>query len=281
MAKNAILARLEAIGGVGLSSLSQIYREIFVDGKCLETLQLVPRADAPVIVMLHQGLGSLAAWKDFPEQLAIASGCRVLVYSRYGHGKSERLREKRSVDYMHHEAKVVLPQLLRQFQIEQPILLGHSDGGSIALIFAGSQAAGGAGGEQVRALILEAPHVFVEELSVQSIANTRVLYDSTDLPEKLGRYHDYPGETFRGWNDIWLDPEFRRWNIEEYLARITCPVLVIQGKDDEHGTLAQVQAIQQQIPGTQTLILSDCGHSPHRDHPEVTLEAIAGFIARL
>lgn len=255
-----------------MAGLPQNYREVIVDGKRLETLLFSPAAGAPTIVMLHEGLGSIAMWKDFPERLALATGCRVLAYSRYGHGKSERLAEKRGVDFMHYEAKVVLPDLLRQFKIEQPILLGHSDGASIALISAGSWP------RQIRALILEAPHVFVEDSGLQSIRNIRALYESTDLPQKLGRYHDHVEEVFRGWNDIWLDPQFRNWNIEEYLAAITCPVLVIQGEDDEYGTLAQAESIQRHLPATQTLILPRCGHSPHRDLPSATLAAITKFL---
>jgi pimeloyl-ACP methyl ester carboxylesterase len=258
-----------------LANRLQNYREVFVDGKRLETLLLSPAVDTPTIVMMHEGLGSIAMWKDFPEQLAQATGCRVLIYSRYGHGKSERLGEKRTVDFMHHEAQVVLPELLRQFEINQPILLGHSDGASIALIYAGTHP------QQVRALVLEAPHVFVEDSGLRSIANIRTLFESTDLPQKLGRYHDHVEAVFRGWNDIWLDPEFRRWNIEQYLDAITCPVLVIQGENDEYGTQAQVESIRRNIPGTQALILPRCGHSPHRDHPTQTVEAIANFVSTL
>ena len=256
-------------------NLVQNYRDVLVDGRRLETLLLSPAAKAPVIVMLHEGLGSIAMWKDFPEQLAHATGCGVLVYSRYGHGKSERLTEKRSVDFMHREAKVVLPELLRQFVIQRPILLGHSDGGSIALIYAGTWP------ERVRGLVLEAPHVFVEDVSIQSITAIRKLYESSDLPLRLARYHDHVDEAFCGWNDIWLDPQFRNWNIEKYLAAITCPTLVIQGENDEHGTLAQVAAIQRRVPATQSLILLLCGHSPHRDQPSLTLDAISKFIAAL
>jgi len=258
-----------------LANVLQNYREILIDGKRLETLLLSPAANAPTIVMLHEGLGSIAMWKDFPEQLAQATGFGVLVYSRYGHGKSERLAEKRSVDFMHHEAKVVLPELLRQFEIQQPILLGHSDGASITIIYAGTRP------QQVRALILEAPHVFVEDVSIQSIANMRTQFESTDLPQKLARFHNHVEETFRGWNDIWLDPDFRQWNIEEYLAPITCPVLVIQGQNDEYGTLAQVQAIQRLIPATQMRILPRCGHSPHRDHQALTIQTIAKCVSAL
>lgn len=246
-----------------------------VNGKRLEALLYQPVGANTTVVMLHEGLGSVAMWKDFPERVAEATGCRVLVYSRYGHGKSERLAEKRPFDFMHHEAKVVLPELLRQFEIERPILLGHSDGASIALIYAGTWPA------QVRALILEAPHVFVEDFGIRSIAAIRKLYEASDLPQRLARYHDHADETFRGWNDIWLDPQFRYWNIEEYLAEISCPTLVIQGEDDEYGTLAQVEAIQRPMPATQSLILPRCGHSPHRDQPSLTLDAISKFVATL
>jgi pimeloyl-ACP methyl ester carboxylesterase len=176
---------------------------------------------------------------------------------------------------MHHEAKVVLPELLRHFSIERPILLGHSDGGSIALIYAGTWP------DRVRGLILEAPHVFVEEMGLRSIDAIRTLYDSSDLPQRLGRYHDHVDDTFRGWTDIWLDPKFRAWNIESYLDAIRCPTLVIQGEEDEYGTLAQVAAIERRVSGTQSLILPRCGHSPHRDQPESTLDAISRFAAAL
>jgi pimeloyl-ACP methyl ester carboxylesterase len=248
---------------------------VHVPAKRLE-IALYPPADADVtIVMLHEGLGSTAMWKDFPGRVAKATGCGVLVYSRYGHGKSERLAEKRSVDYMHHEAKVVLPEILAQNKIQNPILFGHSDGASIALIHAGTWP------ERVRGLILEAPHVFVEEFGLRSTVAIRKLYESGDLRKKLSRYHDHADEMFRGWNDIWLDPQFHDWNIEEYLRTITCPTLVIQGENDEYGTLAHVEAIQRRVPGTQTLILARCGHSPHRDQPDVALDAIRKFVATL
>jgi pimeloyl-ACP methyl ester carboxylesterase len=225
--------------------------------------------------MLHEGLGSVAMWKNFPEQVAKATGCGVLAYSRYGHGKSGRLAEQRSVDFMHHEAKVVLPELLAQNGIQRPILLGHSDGASIALIYAGIWP------ERVRGLVLEAPHIFVEEYGLRSIAAIRKLYESGDLPKKLSRYHDHVDEMFRGWNDIWLDPRFRDWNIEEYIGAITCPTLVIQGENDEYGTLAQVEAIRRRVTGAQTVILPRCGHSPHRDQPELAIDAIRRFVAAL
>ena len=254
-----------------------VHEEIIIDGKRLETLRYLRLApqEQSTIVLLHEGLGSISMWRDFPEQLARVTGFAVLVYSRYGHGKSERLAEKRTPDFMHHEASVVLPQLLAHFKVERPILLGHSDGGSIALIYAGTSP------KKPRALILEAPHVFVEDLSLRSIQAIRTLYETTDLRAKLAKHHDHVDETFYGWNDIWLDAEFRDWNIEEYLARISCSALVIQGEQDEYGTLAQVAAIENQLPQTERLILPRCGHSPHRDAPEKTLEAVSRFVAAL
>jgi pimeloyl-ACP methyl ester carboxylesterase len=253
------------------------FKFLTIDGKRLETVRYPPArtgTDA-TIVMLHEGLGSVAMWKDFPERVAEATGCGVLVYSRYGHGKSERLAEKRTVDFMHHEAKVVLPELLGQLEIQRPILFGHSDGGSIALIYAGTKP------EQVRGLILEAPHVFVEEFGLRSTVAIRKVYESSDLREKLSRYHQHVDEMFRGWNDIWLDPQFRAWNIEKYLDAISCPALVIQGENDEYGTVAHVEAIQRGVAGAQALILPRCGHSPHRDQPELTLDAVSKFVAAL
>lgn len=248
---------------------------VTVDGKRLETLRYPPSGRETTIVMLHEGLGSVSMWKDFPGRIAEATGSGVLVYSRYGHGRSERLTDKRGVDFMHHEAQVVLPELLERCEIQRPILLGHSDGGSICILYAATVA------QKPRALVLEAPHVFVEDLSVSSIAQIRAVYQTTDLPKKLARHHDHVDETFLGWNDIWLDPQFRSWNIEEYLDDIACPILVIQGERDEYGTLAQVEAIKSRVAGTEALVLQKCGHSPHRDQPEKTLEAITKFVQRV
>jgi pimeloyl-ACP methyl ester carboxylesterase len=250
--------------------------QVVVDGRRLETLWIpAEHQTAPTVVMLHEGLGSIAHWRDFPARLAARTGCGVLAYSRYGYGNSDRLAEKRPVDYMHHEAEVVLPSLLAQTAIQQPVLLGHSDGASIALVFAGRYPTA------LRALILEAPHVFVEELSVTSIAEARAAYLNTDLPGKLARYHAHADDTFWGWNDIWLDPRFRSWNIEEYLAAIRCPVLLIQGEDDQYGTTRQLEAIKARVPSAEVLLLPHCGHAPHRDQPEATLERMANFIASL
>jgi len=251
--------------------------EVIVDRRRLETLVFDGDVARPTIVMLHEGLGSVSLWRDFPARIAKATRCGVLVYSRYGHGASDRLAGARRVNFMHHEAEVVLPELLGKLNIERPILLGHSDGGSIALIYAAMTGPG------PRSLILEAPHVFVEELTVRSIAKIRDLYASSDLRSKLGRHHAHVDEVFRGWNGIWLKPEFRKWNIEDRLAKVRCPVLVIQGVDDEYGTMEQVAAIRRGVTQApvETLLLPECGHSPHRDRPKETVEAIEGFLADL
>ncbi len=233
-------------------------------------------ADAPVLVFLHEGLGSVALWKDFPESASHATGCPTIVYSRYGYGKSDRLAGARGVDYMHREALEVLPQLLDSLSIRNPILIGHSDGASIALIHAGT------GSRPVRGLVLLAPHVFVEDITVKNIAEAKVAFENTDLPAKLARYHDHAESTFRGWNDIWLHPDFRRWNIEEYLPGVVCPVLLIQGEDDQYGTAAQVSAIAEQVNGpVEKLMLPNCAHSPHVDQKQACVERIAQFVARL
>jgi pimeloyl-ACP methyl ester carboxylesterase len=256
--------------------MSGVLAEVTVDGKRLETLTFSSRtAERPTIVMLHEGLGSVALWKDFPQRIAERTGCAVVVYSRYGYGGSDQLEGNRPVEYLHHEAEVVLPSLLNEVGIEHPVLLGHSDGASIALLYAGKYP------DSPRALILEAPHVFVEDLALEGIAKTRTLYQTTDLPSRLARYHRHADTTFWGWNDIWLDPRFRAWNIESYLDPIKCPVLLVQGRDDEYGTIRQLEAIQKRIPSAQLLLLANCGHSPHRDQPEATLESIAQFIAPL
>lgn len=228
----------------------------------------------PPIVMLHEGLGSVALWKDFPRSVAERTGHEVIAYSRYGYGRSDALHGRREVDYMHHEGERVLPALLDALELSRPILLGHSDGASIALIFAGTYPGA------ATALILEAPHVFVEDLTVASIAGAKVAFETTDLEAKLARYHADPGGTFRGWNDIWLDPRFRSWNIERYLDAIEVPVLLVQGRDDEYGTLAQVEAIAART-GARIALLERCGHSPHRDQGEATLEAITSFVSSL
>lgn len=227
----------------------------------------------PVLVFLHEGLGSIGQWRDFPAAAAQATGCAALVYARYGYGQSDVLAEARvTVRFMHDEALDSLPALLATLRIVNPVLVGHSDGASIALIHAGA-------GHPVRALALLAPHVFVEDVCIRSIEAAKRQFEMTDLAERLGKYHRDPRKTFCLWNDVWLDPEFARWNIEGYLPEVRCPVLAIQGADDEYGTLAQLDAIGRQVGGRCKLIeLPQCGHSPHRDQPGLVLDAIAEFV---
>ncbi|MFN0040100.1 MAG: alpha/beta fold hydrolase [Burkholderiales bacterium] len=234
------------------------------------------RGGMPVLVFLHEGLGSVALWKTFPADVAAATGCPALVYSRHGYGKSETLTQPRAVDYMHREALDVLPDVLNQLGIHKPVLIGHSDGASIALIHAG------AGRQALRGLVVMAPHVFVEDITIRSIEAAKHAFHTSDLPARLGRYHDDVQSTFRGWNDIWLDPDFRRWNIEEFLPGIRCPVLALQGEDDEYGSRAQIDAIGGKVSApVRSLLLPHCAHSPQVDQKSATLQAIREFVASL
>ncbi len=226
----------------------------------------------PPLVFLHEGLGSVAMWRDFPALVAAATGAETIVYSRRGYGKSSKLAGKRAVDYMHREARETLPALLNALNLQHPLLVGHSDGASIALIHAGS-------GHDVAGLVVMAPHIVVEDLTIASIEAARDTYRSTDLGRRLGRYHDDADHTFWGWNDIWLDPAFRAWNIEALLPGIRAPILAIQGEDDEYGTAAQVTGIRDQAPAPCTVtLLPSCRHSPHRDQPDTTLALISQFV---
>lgn len=230
----------------------------------------------PTLVFLHEGLGSIRQWRDFPLRVAQATGCPALVYNRYGYGNSDVLAEARvSVRFMHEEGLESLPQVLAALRIEAPVLVGHSDGASIALIYAGA-------GNSARGLALMAPHVFVEDICIRSIEAAKREFESTDLPGRLGRYHRDPRKTFYLWNDVWLDPEFRAWNIAEYLPEIRCPLLAIQGEDDEYGTMAQLDAIRAKVGARCELLkFAACGHSPHRDQPEAALAAVAKFVGSL
>ena len=227
------------------------------------------------LVFLHEGLGSIRQWRDFPEKVARASGCRALIYDRYGYGNSDVLREPRvGVEFMHDGALNELPEVLENLDIENPILIGHSDGASIALIHAGTYLA--------RGVVSMAAHVYVEDSGLNSIENLNQTFETSGLAERLGKYHRDARKTFHLWADAWLDPAFRSWNIEEYLPRIKCPLLAIQGEGDEYGSMAQLDAIQRQAGGPCELLkLPDCGHSPHKDQPEKVLEAVVGFVKRI
>jgi pimeloyl-ACP methyl ester carboxylesterase len=232
------------------------------------------RRDAgPPVVFLHEGLGSLALWRDFVDEVRAALGdVTTIAYSRHGYGRSAVATGPRAVTYMHDEALIVLPALLAELGIEHPLLVGHSDGASIAIIHAGS-------GHPVAGLVLIAPHVFVEEVGLEGIEAARVAYDDGDLRERLDRHHDDVDATFRGWNDIWLAPEFRAWNIETYLPAVSAPVLVVQGDRDQYGTLAQVDAIERGVAGPfERLVIAGAGHAPHQQAGADVVAAIRRFV---
>lgn len=254
-------------------SLSQF---VEVAGQSLEYARLGADRPGPTLVFLHEGLGSVSMWKDFPQRVAAVTALPALIYSRAGYGRSTSLSTARGPSYMHDEALVTLPALLEALALRDTILVGHSDGASIALIHAGARI------RPVRALVALAPHVFVEELSIASIGEARLAYENTDLRLRLARHHADVEGAFRGWNDVWLSPAFRHWNIELSLTGIECPLLLIQGRDDEYGTMAQLDAIERHVSGpVERAELADCGHSPHRDQPQATLAAIADFISAL
>jgi pimeloyl-ACP methyl ester carboxylesterase len=234
-------------------------------------------ADAPTIVMLHEGLGSAGLWGDFPDRLAAATGIGVLVYSRAGYGASTPVTLPRPLDYMHIEALQVLPDLLDTIGFRRGLLLGHSDGASIAAIYAG-----GASDHRVRGVAMIAPHFIVEDIGIRSIAETKKAYETAGLKSKLERWHRDVDNTFYGWNDAWLDPRFRAWDISEYLAYIRVPVAIVQGAEDEYGTIRQIEIAQEECycPVDVTMI-SGAGHSPHREAPEVVLGSITEFVKRI
>jgi len=235
----------------------------------------IARPGRPTLVFLHEGLGSVSMWRGFPARAALATGLSAVVYSRRGYGKSEPLAAPRDPRYMHDEALIVLPAFLDRLGIDRPVLIGHSDGGSIALIYAGAAPRPPAG------VVTLAAHVLVEDLSVSSIAAAKRAFETTDMRQKLSRYHADVDSVFWSWNRIWLSPEFRGWNIEEYLPAIACPVLAIQGEDDEYGTMEQMRRIAAKAPGVELVMLPDCGHSAHKDQPDAVIEAIARFVDRV
>ncbi|HTN50261.1 MAG TPA: alpha/beta hydrolase [Burkholderiaceae bacterium] len=239
-----------------------------VAGERLELLHIEPERDRPALVFLHEGLGSVAGWRDFPRTLCDQLNAPGLVYSRRGYGRSTPLGRSRGSDYLHREAWEVLPELLHQLDIEAPMLVGQSDGGSIALLHAARHAP--------RAIAIMAPHVFVEDVTIDGIRAAREAWTEGKLRAPLARLHDDPDGAFFGWNDGWLDPAFRRWNIEAELPQIRCPVLAIQGYDDQYGTMEQLDRIGAGVRSPCRLLkLAECGHSPQRDQPEAVMAAIA------
>lgn len=247
---------------------------LHIDGSDLEYRMIGPSPDdAPTIVMLHEGLGCTALWGDFPERLQAATGAGVFVYSRSGYGASTPVKLPRPLDYMHVEALDVLPKLLDATGFRRGLLLGHSDGASIAAIYAGSHQ-----DHRVQGVALIAPHFFVEEMGIAAIAEIRTAYRTSNLKEKLARWHGDADNTFYGWNDAWLDPRFRDWDISEYLAYIRVPVAILQGAEDQYGTMRQIEIAREECycPVDVTMV-PGAGHQPHREAPQTTLDAIAEF----
>ncbi|PCH73403.1 MAG: alpha/beta hydrolase [Rhodobacteraceae bacterium] len=249
-----------------------------VDGVDLEYACYGPAPDkAPTIIMLHEGLGCLALWRDFPQQVAEQTGMGVFVWSRQGYGQSAPADLPRPVDFMTHEAVDVLPKLLDHIGLRRGILFGHSDGATIAAIHAGSVA-----DMRVRGLILMAPHFFTEPGGLAAIKSARDSFDTGDMQVRMGKYHRDPVATFHGWNDVWLSPGFRDWNVSDVIDYWRVPVLAIQGREDQYGTLAQIEEIEARITAPLDVeVLDNCRHAPHFEQPDRTLKAVVEFAARL
>ncbi len=247
-------------------------RFLEVAGSSLHYARLGTGLERPPIIFLHEGLGSVELWRDFPSDVVTRTRRPGVVYARHGNGWSAPLRHPRRPDYMHEEALEVLPRVISRLVTGTPTLVGHSDGASIAMIYAG-------GGNAVERLVLIAPHVFVEEITIESIASIRASFGTSELAERMAKYHMEPEATFYGWADIWLSPEFRDWNIEEALPAIDCPILLIQGEADEYGTTAQLDAIEEKVSGPiERVLVEGADHSPHLSHPEIVAAAVAEFV---
>lgn len=262
------------------TNFERSYSDAQADGHRLRVQRIAPVAsagDGPTLVFLHEGLGSIGQWKGFPTKLSHALGLPAIVYDRWGFGASEPLVLPRPRDYLQREAGAALPELLAACGVERPILIGHSDGGSIALLYAAAFP------ERPLACITEAAHVFVEAISLTGIREAAALWRDSDLPRRLARYHGDQAETvFRGWAETWLRPDFRDWNMTDRLPAITCPLLAIQGEQDHYGSPLQVEAIVTRSAGpAEALMLPACGHSPHQEAEEAVLAAMAAFIRRV
>jgi pimeloyl-ACP methyl ester carboxylesterase len=241
-----------------------------LDGRAFEYEEIPGDRDRSTLVFLHEGLGSVGLWRGFPRAVADATGRRTVAYSRLGHGWSDRPPAPRGTRFMHEEAEQVLPRLLERFEAPEPLLVGHSDGGSIALIHAATH--------PVSALVCLAPHVFVEEMCLERIRAARQEFEQGRLRERMARHHRDPEAAFRGWNDVWLHPDFPRWSIEDRLHSISAPVMVIQGTEDPYGTLAHLEAIERAVRGPVERVVLPCGHAPHLELPEETLSPVSRFV---
>jgi pimeloyl-ACP methyl ester carboxylesterase len=246
-----------------------------IAGSDLHYRRLGSDSTSTPVLFLHEGLGSVELWRGFPDRVVEETERPGLAYSRRGNGWSSPLTEARLPEYMHEEALETLPRVVDELIGRPPVLVGHSDGASIAIIYSGS-------GHPVEGLVLIAPHVFVEPEAVDSISSLRSGFPESELPEKMAKYHIDPVRTFYGWADIWLSPAFRSWNIESYVAGVRCPTLLIQGDADEYGTTAQLDAIDAGLASpAERLIVGGAGHSPHLDEPELVSSAVVDFVGRL
>jgi pimeloyl-ACP methyl ester carboxylesterase len=249
-----------------------------IDGR-LEVLDLpAARPGRPEVLLLHEGLGSVSMWRDFPQRLAEATGSRIVAYSRHGFGRSAPRTRAWTPRFVHEEALEVIPALRDRLGIDRPLLLGHSTGASMALAHAGANR------WPVAAVVAMAPLTDVQQSNVQSITRARTIYETTDWREKLARHHDDVDAVFYGWNDTWLRPDFRSWNLREDLRGIRAPILAILGRDDEYATPDQVEAIREEARGAASfefLHLDDCGHAPHREQPARVLQAVEHLLGRL
>jgi len=246
-----------------------------LDSKKIEILWYQKgQKDHPTLIFLHEGLGCTRMWKDFPEKVSQNTGCPALIFSRPGYGNSDPCPLPWKINFMHKEALSILPQVIKKAQIKKYILIGHSDGGSIGIIFAGSQYAQG-----LKGLITQAAHVFCEQITVDCIHQAKTNYKHHDLRQRLKKYHGKNTDNaFWGWNDVWLNPKFINWNIEKYLSRIQVPMLAIQGKDDQYGTIKQIESIKSRANHVKTCIINDCRHSPHLERPGKILDMMTQFI---
>lgn len=253
--------------------MKEINDNLLIDDVRIEVKSLIHKnSTLEPIIFLHEGLGSISLWKNFPNKIHNLTKRDVVIYSRVGMGNSSALTKPRKTDYMHHEANYFLPEILNFLNIKTPILLGHSDGASIALIYSGS-------GNNVKSLILEAPHVFVEDISIKGIKSAKKLWNKSDLKDKLSKYHKDPYGAFNGWCNAWLSNDFYNWNIEEYVNNIYCPILLIQGKQDTYGTMKQLESIENNSNGiVQRYELENCGHSPHTQYPTEIAQKINKFL---
>ena len=231
----------------------------------------------PVLIFLHEGLGCTRMWKNFPEKLSGLTGCPALIFSRFGYGSSDPCPLPWKINFMHKEALRILPNIIKKAGIKNYILIGHSDGGSIGIIFSGSPYTKG-----LKGLITEAAHVFCEQKSVESIKQAKSYYEHKDLKQRLEKYHKGNTENaFRGWNDVWLTPKFINWNIEKYLNKIEIPMLAIQGKNDQYGTVKQIRSIQRRVKHVKTCLIDDCSHSPHFEQQKIVLNVMAEFVQKI